>query len=51
MAEMERIKADEKTYKAFATLKATTNNALKKAYKSVKEVDGEEDEEEEMDMS
>ena len=37
MAEMERLKADEKTFKAFATLKATTKVALEKAYNSVKE--------------
>ena len=37
MAKMERLKADEKTFKAFATLKATTKVALEKAYNSVKE--------------
>jgi hypothetical protein len=39
MAEMERLKADEKTYKAFATLHATSKMALEKAYLSVKKVD------------
>jgi hypothetical protein len=37
MAEMERLKADEKNFKAFITLKATTKMALEKAYYSVKE--------------
>ena len=37
MAEMERLKADEKTFKAFLTLKAKTKVALEKAYNSVKE--------------
>ena len=37
MAKMERLKADEKTFKAFATFKATTKVALEKAYNSVKE--------------
>jgi hypothetical protein len=37
MAEMEKLKADEKIFKAFTTLKATTKLALKKAYNAVKE--------------
>jgi hypothetical protein len=37
MAEMERLKADEKTFKAFLTLRAKTKVALEKAYNSVKE--------------
>lgn len=39
MAEMERLKADVRNYKAFATLKATTQDALEKAYKAVKEIE------------
>ena len=39
MAEMERLKADEKTFKAFATLKGTTKTALEKAYNAVKEIE------------
>jgi hypothetical protein len=39
MAEMERLKADEKTYKAFATLEATTKKALEKAFNEVKEME------------
>jgi hypothetical protein len=40
MAEMEKLKADEKMFKAFATLKATTKDALEKAYNAVKEIEG-----------
>jgi hypothetical protein len=36
MAEMERLKADEKSFKAFATLRDTTKDALEKAYDAVK---------------
>jgi hypothetical protein len=39
MAEMEKLKADGNTYKAFATLKTTTKMALEKAYNAVKEKD------------
>lgn len=39
MAEMERLKADEKTYKAFATLQGTTKMALEKALKSLKDME------------
>jgi hypothetical protein len=38
MAEMERLKADEKTFKAFATLEATSNHALEKAFAAVEEI-------------
>jgi hypothetical protein len=41
MAEMERMKADEKAYKGFIKLQTTTKKALEKAYKSVLEFDGE----------
>ena len=44
MAEMERLKADEQIFKAFATLKATAKNALEKAYNAVKK-NGDNDEE------
>lgn len=39
MAEMERMKADEKTFKAFASLEVTTKKALEKALNSLKELD------------
>ena len=39
MAEMEKLKVDAKTFKAFNTLKATTKVALEKAYNTVKETD------------
>jgi len=54
MAEMERLKADVRNYKAFATLKATTQDALDKAYKAVKEIEKVESEDmgsENMDVS
>jgi hypothetical protein len=41
MAEMERLKADEKSFKAFATLEATTKKALGKALDSLKQVEQE----------
>jgi hypothetical protein len=40
MAEMERLKADENSYRAFATLKATTKDALDKAYNAAKNIEG-----------
>lgn len=40
MAEMERMKADEKTYRAFATLEATIYDTLKKAYNAAKNIEG-----------
>jgi hypothetical protein len=39
MAEIERLNADEKTFKAFATLQATTKKALEKAFNAVKDVE------------
>ena len=54
MAEMERLKADVRNYKAFTTLKATTEDALDKAYKAVKEIEKVESEDmgsENMDVS
>lgn len=40
MAKMERLKVDETTYKAFATLTATTTKTtLEKVYNAVKEVE------------
>jgi hypothetical protein len=38
MAELERLKADEKTYKVFSELQATTKTALEKALLALKEV-------------
>jgi hypothetical protein len=43
MAEMERLKADEKSFKAFSTLRVTTKDALEKAYDAVKNIDGSDD--------
>ena len=40
MAEMEWMKANEKMYRAFATLKATINDTLEKAYNAVKTIEG-----------
>jgi hypothetical protein len=37
MAEMERLKADEKAFKAFSNLQGTTKVALERAYHSVVE--------------
>lgn len=39
MADMERLKADEQMFKAFATLEATTRNAIEKAINAVKEIE------------
>jgi hypothetical protein len=39
MAEMERLMADEKMFKAFASLQARTKKALGKALNSLKEVE------------
>jgi hypothetical protein len=38
MAELERLKADEKRYKAFAELQSMTKTALEKALNSLKEI-------------
>jgi hypothetical protein len=38
MAELEKLKADEKMHKAFVSLQATTEKALKKAYDSVRDL-------------
>lgn len=38
MAEMERLKADEKTYKGFATLQENTKKALENAFNAVKDL-------------
>lgn len=35
MAALERLKADEHMYKAFATQQASTEKALERAYKAV----------------
>jgi hypothetical protein len=45
MAEMERLKADEKMYKAFATVQAKTKSALQKALDSLNEIERKCDEE------
>jgi hypothetical protein len=39
MAEMERLKADEKGFKAFVSLQARTKKALEKAYSSVRNIE------------
>ena len=41
MAKLERLKADEITFKAFANLQAKTKKALEKAFNSVKGIDSE----------
>ena len=38
MAELERMKADERMYKCFATLQGLIKKALEKAYKSISEM-------------
>ena len=38
MAELEKLKADERMYKAFTSLQASTEKALQKAYKSVRDM-------------
>lgn len=38
MAEMERLKADEKTYKGFTTLQENTKKALENAFNAVKDL-------------
>ncbi|KAF8802329.1 hypothetical protein BYT27DRAFT_7215423 [Phlegmacium glaucopus] len=40
ISELERMKSDEKMYKAFANLQASTEQALRTAYKSVRNIDG-----------
>ena len=39
MAEMEKLKADQKTFKAFASLEVSTKILLKKAYNAVNEIE------------
>jgi hypothetical protein len=41
MAEMEKLKADEKMFKAFATLQAKTKKALETAFNSVNDLENE----------
>ena len=41
MAELEKVTADQIIFKAFSILQASTEKALKKAYKSVKDMDSE----------
>jgi hypothetical protein len=40
MAELEKLKADEKMYKAFAIQQNLTGKALERAFKSVKDMEG-----------
>lgn len=40
MAELERMKPDERMYKSYATLQASTETALERAYKLVKDMAG-----------
>jgi hypothetical protein len=39
MAEMEKLMADQRTFKAFAAQQATTERALVRAYNSVRDMD------------
>jgi hypothetical protein len=39
MAELERLKSDEKMHKAFVNLQVSTEQALEKAYKSIRQVE------------
>ena len=41
MAELEKVMADQRMFKAFSILQALTEKALEKAYKSVKDMDSE----------
>ena len=45
MAELERLKADERMFRAFAIQQASTEKALEKAYKSVKDLEDKGDKE------
>ena len=40
MAELEKLKADERMYKAFATPESSAQKALARAYKSVRDLEG-----------
>lgn len=39
MAELEKIKADEKIYNAFSNLQESTTNSLEKAYNAINRID------------
>ena len=39
MAEVERLKADEKLHKGFANFKISTEEALERAYISIREIE------------
>jgi hypothetical protein len=39
MAEVERLKADEKLHKAFANVQISTQQALERAYNSIREIE------------
>jgi hypothetical protein len=39
MAEMERLKTDQKTYKAFATIQSTTKKTLENAFMALKSLE------------
>jgi hypothetical protein len=41
MAEMERLKTDERMFKSFTTLHSSTKNTLEKAYNSFKAINKE----------
>ena len=39
MAEVERLKADEKLHKVFANIQISTQQALERAYNSIREIE------------
>jgi hypothetical protein len=41
MAEMERLKADERMFKSFSTIQCSTKNALENAFNSFKDINKE----------
>jgi histidinol dehydrogenase len=43
MAELEKVKSDEKMQKAFANLQVSTEQALKKAYDSIRKIQNKQD--------
>jgi hypothetical protein len=39
MAELERVKSDQKMYKAFSSFQESVENTLEMAYKTIKDID------------
>jgi hypothetical protein len=39
MAELEKVKANERLFKAFGSLQSSTTNCLETAYKAIKKID------------